>query len=250
MKPIFVVIPTWKNEKMCGEAIRTLFEYTEFDRFGKLLLIDNSPNHLPTGSAPESDHLKAICAKYGVEYFTSGENLGWMRSINLAFERSTAPFFCMCNDDVVFPQDPAFWSRTLELFDNPHVGGVGPTSNYVMGHQFFRGRYAEEVGEVNLLIGFCVVYRADILAAIGTLDASLPGGDDLDMSIRVRAEGYKLLCDRRSFLFHYGSVTGNRVHNDWDSHQSQLKTANAIIRKHGMVRWHSCVLGPWIGYHA
>lgn len=237
-----MVIPTWNNEKMCGEAIRTLYEYTEFDRYGKLFLVDNSP--------VKSANLKEICDKYGAEYYPAWENLGWMSSVNLAFERSTEPFFTMCNDDVIFPQDPHFWSRTLELFDNPHVAGVGPTSNYVMGHQFFRFKKSSDVGEVNLLIGFCATYRADILAAIGTLDLSLPGGDDLDLSIRIRAEGYKLLCDRRSFLYHYGSVTGNRVHSDWDSHQSQLKTANALIRKHGMIKWYNCVNGPWVDYHA
>lgn len=241
MKSIFMVMPTWNNAAMCAEAIRTLYEYTDFERYGELLIVDNSPE--------ASDSLGVIAARYGVRVHWPGVNLGWMGGVNYGIESiGQMPFFTMCNDDVVFPQDRAFWPRTLKLFEDPKVGGVGPISNYAMGWQYHRVSPPGQIGEVNLLVGFCATYRTEMLRAIGLLDVTLPGGDDFDLSIRVRAAGYKLLCDRRSFLYHYGSATGLRLHNDWDSLQSQHKTLNAIAHKHGMKAWYHTVQGPWITY--
>lgn len=238
-----MVMPTWKNETMCGEAIRTLYDYTDFAQHGELIVIDNAPN---------GTHLANICAKYGARYRPQTENLGWMRSINSAWDHEcTTPLFTMCNDDVVFPQDREFWPRTFKLFeDDEEVGGVGPISNYVMGAQYFQLQLPGQVGEVKYLIGFCATYRANTFWSLGGLDSTLPGGDDLDFALRIAKEtpDKKLLCDRRSFLYHYGSVTGNRVHNDWDSHQAQLKTANALIAKHGLAQWYACVSGGWKVY--
>ena len=233
-----MVMPTWKNETMCGEAIRTLYEYTDFAQYGDLVIIDNAPN---------GTHLANICAKYGARYRPQDENLRWMKSINRVADPGTE-LFTMCNDDVVFPQDRGFWPRTFELFEDPEVGGVGPISNYVMGAQYYQLPLPGQVGIVKFLIGFCATYRRYDFFALMGLDPDLPGGDDLDFSMRMRDRGLKLLCDRRSFLYHYGSVTGNRVHSDWDNHQSQLKTANALIRKHGLANWYDCVNGGWEVY--
>jgi len=240
MKPIFMVMPTWNNAKMCAEAIRTLYEYTEFEKYGELLVIDNSPER----DALFYDRLE----EFNVGYFRPEKNLGWMGSINEGFDRSSNQLFTMVNDDVIFPQDKQFWPRTIEIFKDPEVAGVGPISNYVMGMQFQGVQVPGQVGEVSYLIGFCATYRTSVLEAVGPLDETLPGGDDLDLSIRIRAVGHKLLCDRRSFLYHYGSVTGNRVHSDWDTHESQLKTNNALIRKHGFKRWYNGISASWKVY--
>lgn len=243
MKRIYMVMPTWNNDAMCAQAIRSLYEYTEFDKYGDLLVIDNS-----TEPSPE---VNATTAKYGAKVYKAMENMGWMGAINAGFfwDREEHEFLNMCNDDVVFPQDKRFWPRHLELFDaDPHVGGIGPVSNYVMGAQNVKAQVDGEIGAVPLLIGFCATYRAAAIMQTGMLDTGLPGGDDLDLSIRMRQMGWTLLCDRRNFLYHYGSVTGNRVHSDWDNLQSQHRTLNAIIRKHGVRAWYECVTPSWVPY--
>ena len=235
-----LVMPTWRNAAMCAEAIRTLYNYTDFE--GRVLLIDNS-------GTSESALLKSLESYPGLLYYVSPDNLGWMRSINLGWHqfRDVATHFTMCNDDVVFPQDRKFWSRQLALLESN--AGVGPTSNYVSGHQYHELHRGDDWGTVPFLIGFCATYRSDVLRELEwdgkILDESLPGGDDLDLSMRITADLGTLAVARESFLFHYGSVTGNRVHSDWDNKQSQLKTANALIAKHGLLNWRSTVMGAW-----
>lgn len=243
MKPIFMVMPTWNNDKMCAEATRTLYEYTDFAKYGELLVVDHSDDG-------EADPVSRAGVKYGFRVYWPGQNNGWMRGVNYGLEsRGRHPYFTMANDDLLFPQDKQFWPRTIALFEgDPKVMGVGPISNYVMGPQFQGVQLPGQVGEVSYLIGFCATYRTSVLEVVGPLDTTLPGGDDLDLSIRVRREGGKLLCDRRSFVYHYGSVTGNRVHSDWDTHESQLKTANALILKHGFKGWYRGVSPMWEEY--
>jgi hypothetical protein len=115
---------------------------------------------------------------------------------------------------------------------------VGPSSNYVAGAQHVQYFPNHPTLSVPYLIGFCATYRTDLLKDLGGLDESLPGGDDLDLSIRVKDEGFMLVADRRSYLHHHGAQTGQRVHaGDWDSARHQTATYNALIAKHGLKRW-------------
>ena len=106
------------------------------------------------------------------------------------------------------------------------------------------------------LIGFCLLVRRSALDEVGGIDSTLPGGDDIDLSIRLRQAGYTLVCDRHSFVYHYGYRTGERVHGDrtvpggWNSPQMIQATANALIAKHGETAfneaWRNDPLGEYI----
>ena len=83
-----------------------------------------------------------------------------------------------------------------------------------------------------------MVLRSKQLREMGGLDEELPGGDDLDVSIRLSQNGYKLIAERGSYHHHIGQQTGKRVFEGyWDSEIHQEKTMNAIIRKHGFTDW-------------
>jgi hypothetical protein len=168
-----------------------------------------------------------------------------MGGINLALPEVQTEFVCMLNDDVLFPPASfSFWKTLLAWFDKTDIGGVGPTSNFVAGHQnaFVHGLNPRLL--VPFLIGFCAVYRTKILKDLGGLDETLPGGDDLDLSIRVKDAGWELAADRTVYLHHIGQQTGHRVHpGEWDSQKHQADTYNALIKKHGLRRWYDCVNG-------
>lgn len=182
-----------------------------------------------------------------IDWVDAGRNLGWMKAINLALDRTDTPLFCMMNDDVFFPPgNIGFWDKLAKWFAVPHVGGVGPTSNFVAGWQNMKHLINDPAIFIPFLIGFCAVYRTKDLRDMGGLDADLPGGDDFDLSIRMRQAGYDLVCNRECFLFHIGQQTGGRVQGSyWDSTQHQSATYNALIRKHGLPAWYDAACGPF-----
>lgn len=232
-----VIVPTWNNPQQLHDTLVSLSRNTDFT--GRILVVNNGDEGLALyqsiqGAVPRE-----------VDWIDAGKNLGWMGAINLALEEVQTEYVCMLNDDVLFP--PAsyeFWKRLLSWFDIVDVGAVGPSSNFVMGSQNAFHHGLHPTLSVQFLIGFCAVYRTKVLRELGGLDESLPGGDDLDISIRVRDAGWQMVADRRVYLHHIGQQTGHRVHpGEWDSQKHQADTYNALIRKHGLQRWYECVSG-------
>jgi len=236
MKPqLTIQIPTWKNPQQLYYTISSLLTYTEYPYLIRVINNDGTE-----GGKKAVENMLAELPKNLVEIVHAGGNLGWMGAHNLVLDRCETPYVCLLNDDVFFlPGTPRFWRDLTSWFSYEKVGAVGPISNFVMGAQNMWATDVHTNSETTLLIGFCVAMRTDLLKKIGGLDESLPGGDDLDYSIRIRDAGYKLVIDKRCFLYHIGQQTGHRVKPGyWDSHLHQERTNNALVRKHGVEKWH------------
>tara|TARA_R110000744_G_scaffold86986_6_gene170020 strand:+ start:3396 stop:4661 length:1266 start_codon:yes stop_codon:yes gene_type:complete len=245
MEPqLTITIPTFNNFQQLEWTIGSLIANCEYPY--RIIVINNDPT-------PESqEQIVHMTNNMGfpVTVIQAEKNLGWMGAINIGLADTTTPYFCMMNDDVLFPPDSKdFWRKLTTHFGRPEVGAVGPSSNFVAGTQNAFNVNLPTYLEASLLIGFCMVVRTDLLVELGGLDESLPGGDDLDSSIRIREAGYRLVVDRTAYLHHIGQQTGQRVHgSNWDSQDHQEATNNAIIRKHGAALWHECFTGAWTTY--
>ena len=172
-------------------------------------------------------------------------NLGWMGALNVGLDKVESPYLCCMNDDVVFiPWDMGFWRRLMHSFRRDNVGAVGPCSNFVMGRQNLNAHDVPPSFISNYLIGFCMAARTQVIKDIDGWDEELPGGDDLDISIRIRQAGYKMVVNRAAYLHHIGQQTGPRAGRaDWNSQDHQEATNNALIRKHGVRAWYETYSG-------
>ena len=232
-----IVIPTWNNASMLKVCIESLFMHTKYPF--EVIIIDNGCDGEVKKSLPESS------SAY-IRVIEPEENLGWMKAHNLALESVETPYYCLLNDDVVFiPAQWDFWKKLISHL-NEKVVAVGPGSNFVAGNQSIHLTEVSTVCDSSFLIGFCMVIRTDIFKDVGGLDADLPGGDDLDLSIRLMEKGYVLRVDKSAYLYHWGQSTGKRVHGeDWDSLLSQEITNNALMSKHGVKAWIDCSKAQW-----
>lgn len=240
IEPITIIIPTLNNVKMLTECLSSMGA-TRLSYPMEILVVNN-------GHPASLDNI-------GHESFfrviqTGGQNLGWEGGLIEGLKQSSSEFVMFANDDLVVPTGQFLWLRRMvEMFSNQEVAGVGPQSNFVMGAQHMNFTTPYETISVPYLIGFCVLYRRKYLDEVGGIDPTLPGGDDLDLSIRLRSKGYQLLCNRNVFVFHYGSVTGVQQHGGveriggWNSPQMTEKTNLAIIKKHGFRKWFECIAG-------
>ena len=167
-------------------------------------------------------------------------NIGWERGLQRGLDLATGPLALFLNDDVLFVRTQRDWlAHLVDDLADPVVAAAGPSSNLVAGPQSTTAQYPAPRYQARFLIGFCMLVRRSALDAVGGIDTTLPGGDDIDLSIRLRQAGYTLVCDRRSFVYHYGYRTGQRVHGGpgtpggWNSPLMISRTRDTLIAKHG-----------------
>ena len=234
-KVLTIQIPTWRNLRQLRDTLHSLVMHTEYPYIIKVINNDGTDD-----GKRDVENIVASMKTDSIKVLHSGTNLGWCGAHNMALKECDTPFVCLLNDDVVFtPWDQSWWRRLMLSFSDPSVGAVGPCSNFVMGGQNLWHINLGVIMETNLLIGFCVAMRTDVIKKIGGLDESLPGGDDFDWSIRIRDAGYRLMINRGCFLYHIGQQTGKRVNGSyWDSAIMQDRVNNALIRKHGVKKWY------------
>ena len=147
------------------------------------------------------------------------ENVGFSRGCNQGMERSSGEFILLLNPDAVLQVDSV--CRMAARFADSAVGAVGPVSNSVagaqwLGHHAAAGENAAGVVrrlagasmETKLLVGFCMLLQRSALDEVGLLDETLfLGSDDLELSLRLRANGFRLLIALDVFVPHTSGVS-------------------------------------------
>ena len=238
LEPVDIIMPTWNNPQFLFPAVDSILASRWAYPF-RLIIVNNG--HPGIESRVQSPYVKFVQAP---------ENLGWEGGLKLGLSFSNAKFVMFLNDDVFIPRSSHYWIRSMmSKFCHEKVGAVGPSSNCVMGVQnIWSGAWVDSL-YVPYLIGFCYMLKRSALDAAGGIDASLPGGDDIDLSIRLRDSGYNLVHDRNTFVYHHGFKTGERVHGGsdvaggWNSQQMSEATQTAIIKKHGFRKWYETIFG-------
>jgi len=231
VKNITLVVPTFNSPEVVLNMLSSLRTNTDWE--GRIIVVNNGGELPPLGE--------------GVEVLQPGRNTGWMGAVNLGLEATSSELFCMANDDLLFvPGSWEFWSTLWSGFAAaPKVAGVAPTSNYVAGCQSAWWHTRGVHVEAPYLIGMLAMYDTGILKELGGLDEALPGGDDLDLSMRVQQSGRTLVCSRHAYVHHIGSLTGRREQpSHWDSRAHQTATQNALIQKYGLKAWHAMMTQP------
>lgn len=237
---VTIIIPTWNNYEYLQGALSSLLTYQATPGVMRIIVINN-------GEKESCDWVQ----NKQVTVINAGKNLGWEGGIDLGLKHTKSEFVCFFNDDAYIPACSRDWlNKLLQHFRDPKVAAVGPSSNVVMGIQnIWTNTSNLTVIPVTYLIGFCVLLRRSAFDEIGGMDMGLPGGDDLDWSIRLRDKGYRLLVDKEVFVYHHGFKTGQRIMGDhqtsggWNSYEMYERTNLALIKKHGFKKWWECVKG-------
>ena len=232
---VSIIIPTWNNYQYLSSCLNSLLSVSFVSGLAKIYVVNNG--HKDSCDFIPKDHPQ-------ITVLQAGKNLGWEGGLKLGLEHSKGEFVMFLNDDTFVPLGSHHWiMKMLNHFNDKRIGAVGPASNVVMGAQNIFATSEPHVKYVNYLIGFCVMFKRSILEEIGGVDDTLPGGDDLDYSIRLRDKGYRLVADRTIFVYHHGFKTGERIHGasekpfGWNSPEFTDRTNNGIIHKHGFRKW-------------
>lgn len=241
MKPITIIIPTWNNEVYLNPCVTSIMRSGVLNELADLLIVNNG----------KQDIERVFGNNPNIKILNPGANLGWEGGLALGMKESTSPFVVFQNDDTFLPpSNAAFYQRLLTFFDDPNVAAVGPTTTCAAGLQsIYHPSSPLTPIEVSYLIFFTVMVRRSHYEAVGGIDTEAPGGDDFDLSIRLREAGYNLVVDPGSFIIHHGFKTGERVRGTpdtkggWNSIEMSDRTNEYLITKHGFKKWWKTVRG-------
>jgi GT2 family glycosyltransferase len=194
---------------------------------GKVIVVDNG------GDFYESNHFTAGLTTMVV---APGKNLGWTGGLYEGLQHSDSEYVMFMNDDAEFERMPDRLTLMLEHFNDPKVAAVGPATGTAMGRQAVEGPDTEDTG---VLVGFCVLVRRPTLDAVGGVLLDWDLGDDIDLCIRFSKAGYRMVIDRRVFVYHHAFKTGVKVYGQpknpggWNSIEMVSATTQRLILKHG-----------------
>jgi len=164
-------------------------------------------------------------------FVMASENLGCTGGRNVAFKLASSDRILILDNDVILPDDPAWLEGLWQRMDaDPHAGIVAPMLVFA-GHSDIiqaagigltkRGRVgflnrAEAVTrvptdliEVLAAPTACWLVRREAQQAVGFFseDYYPVQFEDLDLCVRLRLAGWKVLCDRSIKVKHIENVT-------------------------------------------
>lgn len=211
MRKIDIIMPVHNKLEYTKEAISTLKLHTKQEEY-HLIVVNDASTDMTEQYMYQLDNDRQInCV--GV---VLPDNVGWVKAVNEGMKHVGAEFVLICNNDIHFTE--GWLNAMLEYFKDEKVGAVGPISNYVSGLQHVAHNLPTvNSEETKMLIGFFIIFRRSVLEQVKVVTEEgsqyyderfgMGGGDDLDISIRIREAGYKLMIARNVFIHHYGSMT-------------------------------------------
>jgi GT2 family glycosyltransferase/Flp pilus assembly protein TadD len=222
---VSIIMLTFNQLKYTQECIESLRKHTPEKH--EVVFVDN-------GSSDETVKWLRKIVRKNPHYrlIENRKNLGFSKGCNQGIEVSTGEYILLLNNDVILTEN--WLARMLEcLTIAEDIGIVGSMTNQISGPQKVPGvnysslegltAYARTFGEKNRyrriphdrIVGFCMLFRFQLVEDIGFLDERFGSGnfEDDDYCLRASLAGYRNIIAGDVFIHHHGSRSfiGNRI---------------------------------------
>lgn len=238
--PFTEIITVVYNQLKYTEAmLNSLYRNTDPKKF-RLIVIDSGSDK------KTKDFLKKYKFEApNMELIITNKNIGWCRGLNLGFKqlKSDSDYVLWCNNDVLFESD---WLEKMIAHFKGSVGAVGPSSNYVLGRQWAHYNWGHYEEEAPWLIGFCLMFRREIINIVGDVDErfGLGGSEEWDYQIRMNQDcGMGSVIARDIYCHHFGSKTlWNQAGGTSDGYNEYIKEKDKVLRE----KWGDQVIDAFV----
>lgn len=203
--PCAVIVPVFGRHELTHALVQDIARESHLVT---VIVVDNGGDYQPVGSE---------------QVLRQDENLGWLRGCNVGIRAALAAgsqALVLLNNDTRL--SPGFFAGLLDAADGAKVGMVGPRYDDHWPHQ-----HVDVPGgppaflplarewSAPFIDGTCMLLKREVLERIGLLDEDAFGasgwGADIDLAIRTRRQGWKVVVTDRAFLSHAaGSTAGTR----------------------------------------
>ncbi len=215
---------------MLAECVQSIRSYTESPY--EIIVVDNG----------SSDGTIQYCREQKLTFVALAANKGFPIACNIGLRIASGDTLLLLNNDVVVTH---YWLTNLLscLQSKVEIGIVGPLTNYVSGKQQVNADYEDLVQfhqralqwnqpnpllwqPTNRLVGFCLLFKRELMEQIGYLDERFLQGhyEDDDYCFRAWQAGFQLNIVGDVRVHHYGSMSFKK--------QDSVEVFNLINENH------------------
>jgi GT2 family glycosyltransferase len=220
-----IIILTWNQleyTKACLESIRA-----HTDDSYEIIFVDNGSSDGTVNWLVKQTMQDPKC-----RLIENGSNVGFSKGCNQGIKTASGDCIVLLNNDVVVTE--GWLSGMMECLQSaPDIGIVGPMTNYISGPQkvpavgyssieelaeyaqAFRLKNRHRRIHSRRVVGFCMLFKRQLIEEVGLLDESFVSGnfEDDDFCLRASLEGYRNTIAGDVFIHHFGNRTfiGNKI---------------------------------------
>jgi GT2 family glycosyltransferase len=229
-----IIIPSFNELPLLKDCLYSIKKHTVTPY--EIIVVDNG----------SSDGTAEFCMNEQIPFISVPHNRGFPAACNLGLNIASGDALLLLNNDVIVT--PHWLSNMLDcLKSSDDIGLVGPLTNYASGKQQIEVSYtdldqmAEKFNrtdpdkwqQADRIVGFCILFKRQLLERIGELDERFSPGhyEDDDYCYRARNAGYRLMIAGDVYIHHHGSVSFER------RKKSELKELIENNRKKFIEKW-------------
>lgn len=197
-----------------------------------------------------------------IEFVKNPENYGFSKGYNATLKSVKEEFVLLLNPDCLlekrvikelladFDEDPKVGAATGKIILSngetdltAHRGFPTPWASlrYALGDDslyHLTGRLSEETHEVDAISGAFFLTKKSVLEKVGYLDERFfLYGEDIDLSLRIKKAGYKIIYDPSVKIIHYKGISSGLK-----KHSQEFSAANAATRKRAMNAFYGAMI--------
>jgi GT2 family glycosyltransferase len=225
MHSLSIIIATYNRSQLLKETLENLmaqFSVTLESKSSQVIIVDNN----------SSDDTRAVAeeftGKYGCIHYVIETRQGLSHARNRGIQEAKNDLLIFVDDDVEF--EPSWLKEITRLFDDPKTGMVGgrmlpfnvdlpswlPAKYYYLIGVVDLG---EEVREAPFISGGNIAIRKKVVDNIGNFNVDLGrtgnkllGGEEVEISLRTKLSGYKIIYNPAAIVLHKIS---NKINTDY-----------------------------------
>ncbi len=229
---VSIVIPTRDKLQLLRQCIESIEQSTDYKNY-EIIVLDNDSSEPATMA-----YFKQIAGKAGVYHCPGGFNFSAISNLGASKAKGELLHFLNNDTQVVRPD----WMRAMiEQAQRPQVGAVGAKLLFAdgriqhagavlgisgtIGHAFrladgdtrhYFG-LSDVIRDCSAVTAACMMMRRAVFDEVGGFDEKfMVDYADIDLCLRVRHRGYRIVYTPLALLHHYESSTRRRMHVSGD----------------------------------
>jgi GT2 family glycosyltransferase len=223
---VSIVIPVYGKFRLTVECLCSVAQARNAASFEIIIVDDGSDDRA----------IESLARIPGVKYVRNAVNLGFVKTCNHGIAEAVGEYVLVLNNDV---QVAGQWlDRLVEAAESmPDVGAVGPKIVYPNGRLqeagvvINRDATAQLVGvaenpdepvynyrrEVDYCSGAALLFKKSLFEELGGFDEEFAPSycEDVDLSLKIRKRGLKILYVPDAVVVHHLSATTNAMHKSY-----------------------------------